>query len=61
MKTNSSTLRILAALACLLPISAAAAEKKSTSKIPDFTSGGTIPANAKHDWNLGPTGLGIAK
>ena len=25
--------------------------------IPDFTKGGTIPAEAKHDWNLGPTGL----
>lgn len=24
---------------------------------PDFTKGGTIPANAKHDWNLGATGL----
>jgi Family of unknown function (DUF6288) len=25
--------------------------------IPDFTKGSTIPADAKHDWNLGPTGL----
>lgn len=25
--------------------------------IPDFTKGGTIPPEAKHDWNLGPTGL----
>lgn len=25
--------------------------------IPDLTQGGTIPAEAKHDWNLGPTGL----
>lgn len=24
---------------------------------PDFTKGGTIPAEAKHDWNLGATGL----
>lgn len=24
---------------------------------PDFTKGDAIPANAKHDWNLGPTGL----
>lgn len=24
---------------------------------PDFTKGETIPKNAKHDWNLGPTGL----
>lgn len=25
--------------------------------IPDFTQGDPIPKNAKHDWNLGPTGL----
>jgi len=25
--------------------------------MPDFTKGDAIPANAKHDWNLGPTGL----
>ncbi len=25
--------------------------------IPDFTQGDSIPAEAKHDWNLGPTGL----
>lgn len=24
---------------------------------PDFTKGDAIPANAKHDWNLGPTGM----
>ncbi len=26
-------------------------------EIPDFTRGDAIPAGAKHDWNLGPTGL----
>ena len=25
--------------------------------LPDFTKGDTIPPNAKHDWNLGPTGM----
>lgn len=25
--------------------------------MPDFTKGDTIPSHAKHDWNLGPTGL----
>ena len=25
--------------------------------MPDFTKGDTIPEKAKHDWNLGPTGL----
>lgn len=26
-------------------------------RMPDFTKGDVIPENAKHDWNLGPTGL----
>ncbi|MFN5769582.1 MAG: DUF6288 domain-containing protein [Pirellulaceae bacterium] len=30
-------------------------EKKGA--IPDLTQGDSVPANAKHDWNLGPTGL----
>ena len=25
--------------------------------VPDFTTGESIPADAKHDWNLGPTGM----
>jgi hypothetical protein len=33
-----------------------AAEKDQQSAIPDFTAGATLPANAKHDWTLGPTG-----
>lgn len=36
---------------CLLGSSAVALE------IPDFTKGDAIPATARHDWNLGPTGL----
>ena len=36
---------------------ASAAENESRLVNPDFTKGGTIRANAKHDWNLGPTGL----
>jgi len=35
---------------------AAAADEK-TPRIPDFTRGDVIPRKAKHDWNLGPTGL----
>lgn len=27
------------------------------NQAPDFTQGDAIPADAKHDWNLGPTGL----
>jgi HEAT repeat protein len=34
-----------------------AADKGETMAIPDFTQGGIIPKNAKHDWNLGATGL----
>ncbi len=34
-----------------------AAEDEPSTVNPDFTKGGSIPANAKHDWNLGPTGL----
>jgi len=56
MKINPSVFSILAAIAGLLPISALAAEKKSAASSPDFTNGGVIPANAKHDWNLGRTG-----
>lgn len=43
---------ILAAPVCTL-----AAGKAEPLAIPDFTKGDAIPADAKHDWNLGPTGL----
>ncbi len=36
---------------------ASAAPNNKPLTIPDFTKGDVIPANAKHDWNLGPTGL----
>ncbi|MCY2976246.1 MAG: DUF6288 domain-containing protein [Planctomycetota bacterium] len=36
---------------------ALAAPKGKALTIPDFTKGDPIPADAKHDWNLGPTGL----
>ncbi|MBX3419008.1 MAG: acetylesterase [Pirellulaceae bacterium] len=36
---------------------ATAAPQENPLAIPDFTAGDTIPAEAKHDWNLGPTGL----
>ncbi len=50
--TIVASLIIAAALANPAP---AAEEGQLT--IPDFTTGETIPADAKHDWNLGPTGL----
>jgi hypothetical protein len=46
--------RILpAALALFIPLAAAAQHDTP----PDFTKGDPIPANAKHDWNLGATGM----
>ncbi len=39
-------------------VSLATAEPRDKAlRIPDFTQGDSIPVNAKHDWNLGPTGL----
>lgn len=47
------------ALSLLLPglPSLFAANPTASGKIPDFVNGDGIPANAKHDWNLGATGL----
>ncbi len=39
------------------PASTMAAAKSQPLAIPDFTQGDAIPKEAKHDWNLGPTGL----
>ena len=50
--TIVASLIIAAALANPAP---AAGDGQKT--VPDFTTGETIPADAKHDWNLGPTGL----
>ena len=44
-------------LAATLLFPAAAFAKDPTATPPDFTRGGFIPQNAKHDWNLGATGL----
>ena len=55
MKTSLLTLALVALFSAPLP--ALAAGKNQPLTIPDFTKGDAIPANAKHDWNLGPTGL----
>ena len=55
MKTSLLSLALAAFLAAPLP--AFAAGKGQPMTIPDFTKGDAIPAGAKHDWNLGPTGL----
>ena len=52
MKT---TLLACTALSAFASSAFAAGGEKLT--MPDFTKGDAIPANAKHDWNLGPTGL----
>jgi hypothetical protein len=39
------------------PVPAFAAGHGQPMTMPDFTTGDVIPAGAKHDWNLGPTGL----
>lgn len=49
------SLFILAAV--FLTSLAYSANDSDTAPPPDFTKGGTIPTNARHDWNLGATGL----
>lgn len=44
-----------AILSAITPFALAA--NSDTVVMPDFTRGDSIPKNAKHDWNLGPTGL----
>ncbi|MCL4180383.1 MAG: acetylesterase, partial [Verrucomicrobia bacterium] len=39
------------------PVPALAAGKAQPLTVPDFTKGDAIPTGAKHDWNLGSTGL----
>ena len=55
MKTTLLTL-VIGVLAAV-PTPCPAAGPAHPPAIPDFTMGGAIPAGAKHDWNLGPTGL----
>jgi hypothetical protein len=46
------TLLVMAALTQTTSVAA-----KEPVVVPDFTKGAKIPKGAKHDWNLGPTGL----
>jgi Family of unknown function (DUF6288) len=55
MKHHLLLLTCAALLANPLPLEAASGNSQLT--MPDFTKGDTIPAKAKKDWNLGPTGL----
>jgi len=55
MKTT--LLALAFAVILVTPIAAFAAGKSQPMTMPEFTKGDAIPAKAKHDWNLGPTGL----
>ncbi|MCL4181681.1 MAG: PDZ domain-containing protein, partial [Verrucomicrobia bacterium] len=55
--TLKSLTSFVAAVLLAVPASVSAAEPKGNPANPDFTQGEAIPAGAKHDWNLGPTGL----
>ncbi|MBL9127669.1 MAG: hypothetical protein JNL97_08480, partial [Verrucomicrobiales bacterium] len=55
MKTAPLSLLGVAWIA--VAVCAPAAPGGKALEIPDFTRGDAVPANAKHDWNLGPTGL----
>lgn len=52
---RSLSAAILSFLASASALVAAGGAEPSAN--PDFTNGGTIPAQAKHDWNLGATGM----
>jgi hypothetical protein len=55
MTTRLFTLFLVVLLGA--PASTVAAAKNKPLAIPDFTQGDAIPKEAKHDWNLGPTGM----
>jgi len=55
--TLKSLTSFVAAVLLAVPASVSAAAAKGNPANPDFTKGDAIPAKAKHDWNLGPTGL----
>ena len=58
MKTPPSQLLLLTITACLVWFPALQADAAGGEKMamPDFTKGDAIPATARKDWNLGPTG-----
>jgi hypothetical protein len=46
---------MLLVIAALMPITHLTAQDQIV--VPDFTKGAKLPRDARHDWNLGPTGL----
>lgn len=57
MINNSLGCRIVSLVFVAALANPAWATPQDAKTIPDFTKGAKIPKNAKHDWNLGPTGL----
>jgi hypothetical protein len=57
MKPSALFATLVTASILLHVPSASAARPKNGPAIPDFTKGEPIPAKAKHDWNLGATGV----
>ncbi|MBX3734487.1 MAG: hypothetical protein KF791_18070 [Verrucomicrobiae bacterium] len=55
--TLKSLTSCVAAVLLAVPAGVSAATPKGSQANPDFTLGEAIPSGAKHDWNLGPTGL----
>jgi hypothetical protein len=55
IKTLLVRMGAILAITALLHTTAVAAQESAV--VPDLTKGAHIPKGAKHDWNLGPTGL----
>jgi hypothetical protein len=57
MTFHSILLRLFSIALLAAVATPASAAPKDPVVVPDFTKGAKIPKNAKHDWNLGVTGL----
>jgi hypothetical protein len=57
MNRHSLVGRLVGLLFAAVLANSAMAAPQDPQTIPDFTKGAAVPKDAKHDWNLGPTGL----
>ncbi len=57
MTISTPALRIGTLIIAATLVHPATAAPKASAPVPDLTKGDARPADAKHDWNLGPTGL----
>ena len=55
--TKTQLLSLIIAVWLGIASVASALPDETIPTIPDFTKGASIPSEAKHDWNLGPSGL----